>query len=155
MVKKAFQEVGQGLLSEVPDPAWAHVEVTGTGPPVKNALKRGGWDGRTPIAAVMVTVERGSVSGAEWLLRGALNEISVPMKRLSGDQKMALTLDLGDLSAFKFPTVSNPGVGAPNHSIWCNGEDLTTSLTVGGTTLTEASAIKSSAFMRETGFSLR
>ena len=85
--------------------------MTGTGPPVKNALKRGGWDGRTPIAAVMVTVERGAVSGAEWLLRGALTEICVPMKRLSGDHKMALTLDLSDLSVF--PIVTNPGQAHP------------------------------------------
>ena len=139
MVKRLFQEVGQGLLGEVPDLAWANVEVTGTGPPVKNALKCGGWDGKLPIAAVVITVEKGTVSGAEWLLRGTLNEISVPMKRLIGDQKMALTLDLGDLSVFKFPTVTNPRVGAPNHSNWCNGEGLTTSLTVGGTMLTELS----------------
>ena len=155
MVKKPFQEIGQGLIGEVPDLAWANVEVTGTGPPVKNALKRGGWDGKTPIATVVISVDKQTVSRAEWLLRGTLNEISVPMKRLSGDQKMALTLDLGDLSVFKFPTLTSPGVGAPNHSAWCNGEDLTTSLTVGGTTLTEASAIKNSDFMRQTGFSLR
>ena len=155
MVKKPFQDLGTGLLGEVPDSAWAHVEVTGTGPPVKNALKRCGWDGKLPIAAVLVTVEKGTVSGAEWLLRGTLNEISVPMKRISGDHKMAVTLNLGDLSDFKFPTASNPGTGAPNYSVWCNGEDMTTSLTVGGTTLTEASAIKSSPFMKDIGFSLR
>jgi len=155
MVKKPFQDLGTGLLSEVPDSSWAHVEVQGTGPPVKNALKRGGWNGKLAIAAVMVTVEKGAISGSEWILRGALSDISVPMKRLSGDHKMAVTLNLGDLSDFKFPSAANPGTGAPNYSVWCNGEDMTTSLTAGGITLTEASAIKSSAFMKDIGFSLR
>ncbi len=64
MVKKPFQELGTGLLSEVPDSSWAHVEVTGTGPPVKNALKRGGWDGKLPIATVLVTGQSPEPSGS-------------------------------------------------------------------------------------------
>ena len=155
MVKKLFPDVGMGLANEIPEMAWANVEVTGTGPPVKNALKRGGWDGKTPIASVLISCEKGAVVGAEWLLRGTLNEVTVPMRRLSGDTKMSLILDLTDLSQFKFPTVTNQGTGAPNHSTWSNGEDYTTSLTVGGTVLSESSAIKGSDFMKNTGFSLR
>ena len=154
MVKKLFPDVGLGLANKIPEQAWANVEVTGTGPPVKNALKRGGWDGKTPIASVLISSEKGAVVGAEWLLRGTLNEVSVPMRCLSGDTKMFLTLDLTDLSAFKFPTVTNPGTGAPNRNNWSNGEDPTTSMTVGGVVLNEVSAIKSSDFMKQTGFSL-
>ena len=155
MVKKLFPGVGMDLADVIPEMTWANVEVTGMGPPAKNALKRGGWDGKTPIASVMVSCQQGVVVGAEWLLRGTLAEVSVPMRRLSGDNKMSLTLDLTDLSVFKFPTVTNPGSGAPNHSNWANGEDYTTSLTVGGTVLSESSAIKGSDFMKNTGFSLR
>ena len=109
MVKKLFPDVGMGLADTIPEMAWANVEVTGMGPPAKNALKRGGWDGTTPIASVLISCQQGAVTGAEWLLRGTLAEVSVPMRRLSGDRQISLTLDLTDLSQFKFPTVSNPG----------------------------------------------
>ena len=67
---------------------------------------------------------------------------------------MRVTLDLTDLSVFKFPTVVNPGRGAPNHSSWIDGAELTTSLNVGGTVMEDASSIKNSDFMKQNGFSL-
>ena len=155
MGKKPFPDVGIDLAEKIPEISWDNVEVTGTGPPLKNALKRGGLDGVTPVASVMISYQHGKVAGAEWLLRGSLNEVSVPMRRISGDTKMFLTLNLTDLSKFSFPTATNPGTGAPNHSNWADGEEFTSSLTVGGAVLSEHSDIKRSDFMRETGFSLR
>ena len=155
MGRKLFPEVGIDLAEKIPEISWDNVEVTGTGPPLKNALKRGGWDGITPMASVMVSYQQGRVEGTEWLLRGSLNEVSVPMRRISGDTKMFLTLNLTDLSRFSFPTATNPGTGAPNHSNWADGEDFISSLTVGGMVLSDLSDIKKSDFMSETGFSLR
>ena len=122
MGKKPFPDVGIDLAEKIPEISWDNVEVTGTGPPLKNALKRGGWDGITPVASVMISYQHGKVAGTEWLLRGSLNEVSVPMRRISGDTKMFLTLNLTDLSKFSFPTATNPGTGAPNHSNWADDE---------------------------------
>ena len=130
-------------------------EIAGTGAHASNALKRAGWDAKTPMAAVMMTVSNGSIQGTEWILRGSLGDVVVPLQRVQEDKLMRAALNLNDLSKFKFPTVTHPTEGGPNHSVWMDGADVTTSLTFGGASLTEESAIKSSNFMKNKGLSLR
>ena len=96
----------------------------------------------------MITVNSGSIQGTEWILKGSLGDVVVPLQRVQEDKLMKATLNLNDLSKIKFPTVTNPTGGGPNHSVWMDGADVTTSLT-------EESAIKSSDFMKNKRFSLR
>ena len=153
--KNPFQGIGEGITKVTCETAWANVEITGTGAHASNALKRAGWDAKTPMAAVMMTVSNGSIQGTEWILRGSLGDVVVPLQRVQEDKLMKATLNLNDLSKVKFPTVTNPTGGGPNHSMGMDGADVTTSLTSRGTSLTEESAIKSSDFMKNKGFSLR
>jgi hypothetical protein len=68
---------------------------------------------------------------------------------------MRVTLDLKDLSKVNFPMVVDPMWGEANHSDWIEGGNSGLSPNSGAMTLTEASAVKNSSFMKSTGFSLR
>ena len=153
--KHLFTGVGEGVTKITNEATWANVEIPGTGAHASNALKRAGWDGKTPMAAVMMTADSTGLKGTQWILRGSLGEISVPLQRIQEDKTMRVTLDLKDLSKVKFPTVVNPTTGGANHSDWIDGATVASALTMGATTLTEASAVKNSSFMKSTGFSLR
>jgi hypothetical protein len=153
--KDMFTGVGEEVTKITDDMSWANVEVPGTGVHASNALKRAGWDGRTPMAAVLMTVDARVLKGTQWILRGGLGEITVPLQRLQDDKSLKVTLDLSDLSQAKFPTTVDPTKGGANHSNWIDGATLATGLTFGATVLTEQSAIKTNSFMKSTGFSLR
>ena len=140
--RNPFQGIGEGIIKVTCETAWANVEITGTGAHASNALKRAGWDAKTPMAAAMMTVDNSGIKGTEWILRGSLGDVVVPLQRVQEDKLMKATLNLNDLSKVKFPTVTNPTGGGPNHSVWMDGADVTTSLTFGGTSLTEESAIQ-------------
>jgi hypothetical protein len=73
-----------------------------------NALKRAGLDGRTPMAAVMMTVDGGVLKGTQWILRGGLGEVTLPLQTIQEDKTLKVTLDLSDLSKAKFPTTVDP-----------------------------------------------
>jgi hypothetical protein len=146
--KCLFPGVGEGVTKIENGATWANVEIPGTGPHASNALKRAGWDGRTP----MMTADSTGLKRTQWILRGSLGEISVPLQRIQEDKTMRVTLDLKDLSKVKFPTVVNPMTGGANHSDCIDGATVASALTMGATTLTEASAVKNSSFMK---FSLR
>ena len=150
-----FPNVGEGVTSVTNENAWANVEIPGTGNHASNALKRAGWDGRTPMASVIMTVDAGVLKGTQWILRGGLGEVTLPLQRIQDDKSMKVTLDLSDLSKVKFPTIVDPTKGGANHSLWIDGVSLATRLTFGATTLTEESAIKANSFMKSEGFSLR
>ena len=150
-----FPNVGEGISPVTNEIAWANVDVPGTGNHASNALKRAGWDGKEPIASVIMTVDAGALKGSQWILRGGLGEVTLPLQRLQDDKTMKVTLDLSDLSKVKFPTVVNPTKGGANHSLWIDGVSLVTKLTFGATTLSEESAIKANSFMKSEGFSLR
>ena len=141
--KNPFQGIGEGITKVTCETAWANVEIAGTGAHASNALKRAGWDAKTPMAAVMMTVNNGSIQGTEWILRGSLGDVVVPLQRVQEDKLMKATLNLNDLSKIKFPMVTNPTGGGPNHSVWMEGADVTTSLTFGGTSLTPSRATTS------------
>ena len=153
--KDTFTGVGEGVTKVTNDVSWANVEVPGTGIHASNALKRAGWDGRTPMAAVLMTVDARILKGTQWILRGCLGEVTVPLQRLQNDKSMKVTLDLSDLSQAKFPTTVDPTKGGANHSNWIDGVILATKLIFGATVLTEQSAIKANSFMKSTSFSLR
>ena len=146
--KDLFTGVGEGVTKITNEATWANVEIPGTGAHASNALKRAGWDGKTPMAAVMMTADSTGLKGTQWILRGSLGEISVPLQRIQEDKTMRVTLDLRDLSKVKFPTVAN-------HSDWIDGATVASALTMRAATLTEPSAVKNSSFMKSTGFSLR
>ena len=153
--KDLFAGVGEGVTKITNEATWANVEIPGTGAHASNALKRAGWDGRTPMAAVMMTADSNGLKGTQWILRGSLGEISVPLQRIQDDKTMQVTLDLRDLSTVKFPTGVDPRCGGANHSNWIDGATVASGLTMGATTLSEPSAVKASSFMKSTGFSLR
>ena len=153
--KDLFTGVGEGVTKITNEATWVNVEIPGTGAHASNALKRAGWDGRTPMAAVLMTVDARVLKGTQWILRGGLGEITVPLQRLQDDKSLKVTLDLSDLSQAKFPTTVDPTKGGANHSNWIDGATLATGLTFGATVLTEQSAIKTNSFMKSTGFSLR
>ena len=46
--KDMFPGVGEGVTSVTNEMSWANVEIPETGNHASNALKRAGWDGRTP-----------------------------------------------------------------------------------------------------------
>ena len=153
--KHLFTGVGKGVMKITKETTWVNVEIPGSGAHASNALKRARWDGKPPMAAVVMTADSTGLKGTQWILRGSLGEISVPLQRIQEDKTMRVTLDLKDLSKVKFPTVVNPTTGGANHSDWIDGATVASALTMGATTLTEASAVKNSSFMKSTGFSLR
>jgi hypothetical protein len=153
--KPLFTGVGKGVTKITNEATWADIKIPETGAHASNALKRAGWDGKTPMAAVMMTADITGLKGKQWILRGSLVEISVPLQRIQEDKTMRVTLDLKDLSKVKFPTVVNPTTGGANPSDWIDGATVASALTMGATTLTEASAVKNSSFMKSKGFSLR
>jgi hypothetical protein len=153
--KDSFKGVGDEVARVTDDMAWANVEVPGTGTHTSNALKRAGWDGRTPMAAIQMTIDGRILKGTQWILRGNLGEVTFPLQRIQPDKSLKVTLDLSDLSKVSFPTTVDPTKGGGNHSLWIDGITLATKLETGATILTETSAIKSSSFMKSSGFSLR
>jgi hypothetical protein len=107
------------------------------------------------MAAVMMTVDATFLKGTQWILRGSLGEVTLPLQRIQDDKSLKVTLDLSDLSKAKFRTTVDPTKRGANHSNWIDGVTLATKLTFGATILTEQSAIKANSFMKSTGFSLR
>ena len=63
------------------------------------------------MAAVMMTVDARVLKGTQWILRGGLGEITVPLQRIQEDKSLKVTLDLSDLSQAKFPTTVDPTKG--------------------------------------------
>ena len=108
---------------------------------------------------MLITTELGAIKGTEYVMRGNLGLVSVPMKRVQDPEKidhtLVVNLDLTDLSKFKFPTITSPTLGAPNHSIWEDGLKWVKSLTTSGATYTDEADIRSNQFMAESGFCLR
>ena len=157
--KNAFEGVGNEVAVVDSSQAWANVEVPGTGNHIDSILKRAGCDGQDPVATVMITTEGGAIKGSQYMLRGSLGIISVPLKRVQGgestDHRLSCELDLRDLSYAEFPTSSIPAGGGPNHSVWQDGIDWVYSITVGGQKLTEDSAIRQTEFFKKKGFCLR
>ena len=82
----------------------------------------------------MITREGGAVQGSQYMLRGSLGIINVPLKRVQGgetaDHRLSCELDLRDLSYAEFQTSSIPEGGGPNHSAWQDGIDWVYSITV-------------------------
>ena len=158
--KNIFTGVGEGITPTEDNMVWANLEVPGTGEHVSGALKQSGWDGTAPVATILITTEGGAIKGSQWMLRGSLGKVHLPMKRVQlesegMDQKLAVTLDLTDLSRVTFPTTHPPGVGAPNHSLWSTGADWIDTLTSSEGVFTEQSLIKNHSFIKEKGFCLR
>ena len=147
--KPLFEGVGDAIVPVTSERAWAH----------PSALKRTGWDGKSPTLSVLITTELGAIKGTEYVMRGNLGLVSVPMKRVQDPEKidhtLVVNLDLTDLSKFKFPTITSPTLGAPNHSIWEDGLKWVKSLTTSGATYTDEADIRSNQFMAESGFCLR
>ena len=109
--KNVFKGVGEEVTRVTDDMAWANVEVPGTGTHTSNALRRAGWDGRTPMAAIQMTVDGNTLKGSQWILRGSLGEVTFPLQRIQSDKSLKVTIDLSDLSTVKFPTTVDPTKG--------------------------------------------
>ena len=133
------------------------METAGLGTHVGRTLRRAGWNGKTPVASVVMTIENGKVMGSRWVLRGNLGQVKVPLRRVQEeDQHLKATIDLRDLSQVTFPSLTNPAEGRANHSEWVDGADWILQLSpTKGETLTDRSTIMEHPFMKETGFSLR
>ena len=63
--KHLFTGVGEGVTKITNEATWANVEIPGTGAHASNALKRAGWDGKTPMAAVMMTADSTGLKGTQ------------------------------------------------------------------------------------------
>ena len=67
-----------------------------------------------PMAAIMMTVDNSGIKGTEWILRGSLGDVVVPLQRVQEAKLMKATLHLKQLAKVKFLTVTNPtGGGGP------------------------------------------
>ena len=113
--KDIFKGVGDEVARVTDDMAWANVEVPGTGTHTSNALRRAGWDGRTPMAAIQMTVDGNTLKGSQWILRGSLGEVTFPLQRIQSDKSLKVTIDLNDLSKVKFPQWTQPRGGGTTH----------------------------------------
>lgn len=155
--KSAFAGIGDGLTGDIAGTAWANVETAGTGVHIGRTLRRQGWNGETPVASVMITIEEGKIKGSRWVLRGNLKTVVIPLRRLRAkDHELKATVDFSDLSKVTFPILSNPQEGGANHSTWTDGLDWITELSPSkGEVIKDRSAIQENPFMKEVGFSLR
>ena len=152
--KLRFEGVGAAIVPVTSEQSWAHLEVPGKGDHISSALKRTGWDGRSPTISVLITTEQGAIKGSEYVMRGSLGlrRVQDPDKI---DHTLVANLDLTDLSKFKFPSLTSPTAGAPNHSIWEDGVKGVKTLTTSGVTYTDETDIRANQFMEESGFCLR
>ena len=122
--KAAFASIGEGINESIDDSAWANVETAGLGTHMGRTLRRAGWNGKTPVASVVMTIENGKVMGSRWVLRGNLGKVKVPLRRVQEeDQHLKATIDLRELSQVTFPSLTNPAEGRANHSEWVDGAD--------------------------------
>ena len=146
-----FEGVGDAIVPITSEQSWAHLEVPGKGDHISSALKRTGWDGRSPTLSVLITTELGAIKGSEYVMRGNLGLVPVPLRRVQDaekiDHSLVVNLDL--------PTLTSPAGGAPNHSVWEDGVNWVKSLTTGGVTYTDETDIRANQFMSESGFCLR
>ena len=124
----------------------------GKGAHLDAALRRFGWNGSSPVATCLTTTEEGS----EWILRGNLGSIKMPLRRVQDPTKpnnnMVGCLVLTDLSRFQFPTGKVPQSGVKNNSDWLIGTDFLTLLEYNGRKVTEESGIRADPFISERGF---
>ena len=59
--KPLFEGVGDAIVPVTSERAWAHLEVPGRGDHISSALKRTGWDGKSPTLSVLFTTELGAI----------------------------------------------------------------------------------------------
>ena len=83
--KNVFAGVGEDITPTEDSMVWANLEVPGTGAHVSGALERCGWDGKDPVATILITAEGGAIKGSQWMLRGSLGKIRLPMTRVQLD----------------------------------------------------------------------
>ena len=68
----------------------------------KNKMANFSGGAQIPTAGVLMAVESGKVKGSKWVLTGDLGQASVHTQRLGGDRGQTVTLDLSDLTKFRF-----------------------------------------------------
>lgn len=73
-----YQSLGEGVPKVTDTVARAIADVPGTGSHASNALKRAGWEGKTPIASILITVNNSRMAGSRWIFTGSLGKLDIP-----------------------------------------------------------------------------
>ena len=122
----------------------------------KNKMADFSGGAQIPTAGVLMAVESGKVKGSKWVLTGDLGQASVHTQRLGGDRGQTVTLDLSDLTKFRFDGETDPRNGA-NRSDWVPVQELMVKIESSRdkTVTTDPKSMEEDNFIKKGGCSVR
>ena len=97
--------------------------VAGVGTGISDKIEEFRGNSQKVTAGVLIGVENGQIKGSKWVVVGNLGKAEVHTQRLGGDRGKMITMDLSDLSRFKFAWDTDPRNRA-NRSQWIDIKDL-------------------------------
>ena len=131
------------------------LRVTGVGQEISDKIAEFRGNSQKVTAGVLIGVENGQVKGSKWVVVGNLGKTDVHTQRLGGDRGKMITIDLSDLSRFKFDADTDPRNGA-NMSQWIDVKDLMTKIkTRDKVVTTDPKAMGEDSFIASGGCSVR
>ena len=131
------------------------LRVTGVGQEISDKIAEFRGNSQKVTAGVLIGVENGQVKGSKWVVVGNLGKTDVHTQRLGGDRGKMITIDLSDLSRFKFNADTDPRNGA-NMSQWIDVKDLMTRIkTRDKVVTTDPKAMGEDSFIASGGCSVR
>ena len=131
------------------------LRVMGVGTEINAKLAECGGETAGATAAILMSVENGTIKGCKWLLSGGFGEVAVPTQRLGGERGKTVMLDLRDLSRFNFPGDEDPR-NAVNRSEWMPASSVVSKIiTRDKRVITDKKDIEEDEMMAAGGFSVR
>jgi len=129
--------------------------VAGVGQEISDKIAEFRGNSQKVTAGVLIGVENGQIKGSKWVVVGNLGKAEVHTQRLGGDRGKMITIDLSDLSKFKFNSDTDPRNGA-NMSQWVDVKDLMTRMkTRDKVVTTDPKAMEQDSFIAGGGCSVR
>ena len=131
------------------------LRVTGVGQEISDKIAEFRGNSQKVTAGVLIGIENGQIKGSKWVVVGNLGKTDVHTQRLGGDRGKMITIDLSDLSKFKFNADTDPRNGA-NMSQWIDVKDLMTKIkTRDKVVTTDPKAMGEDSFITSGGCSVR
>ena len=131
------------------------MKVSGVGTEISTKIAEFSGNSQKPTAGILIGVENGKTKGSKWVLVGNLGKADVHTQRLGGDRGKMITIDLSDLSRFKFNADVDPRNGA-NRSQWIDVKDLMMKIrTRDKEVTTDPKAMEEDSFIAGGGCSVR